>query len=199
MRARVFGLALLTGLLIVGAALAADTYKIDPVHSYVGFSVRHMVISDVKGKFTDFEGTIVYDEEDITRSSVEVTIKAASINTGNDRRDEDLRSENFFEVEKYPLITFKSKKIEKRGDDYVMVGDLTMHGVTKEVAFPFKILGKVADPWGNTRIGAEASLTLDRRDFGIVYDRALEGGGLVVGNEVKIDLNIEAVKQQKKT
>jgi polyisoprenoid-binding protein YceI len=187
--------ALLVLLAFAGTALSADTYKIDTVHSYVGFSVRHMVLANVKGEFTDFSGTIVYDEADITKSSVEVTIKAASINTGNEKRDADLRSENFFEVEKYPLITFKSKRIEKKGDGYVMVGDLTMHGVTREVSFPFKFLGKIKDPWGNTRIGAEASLVIDRRDFGLKYDKRLDAGGLVVGNEVKIELNVEAVKQ----
>ncbi len=193
---RVLVIPVFAAVLGIGLAYAADTYQIDPVHTHIGFAVRHLVINNVKGEFTDYSGTIVYDESDITNSSVEVTIKAASINTGNAKRDADLRSPNFFDVEKYPLITFKSKRVEKKGDGYRLVGDLTMHGVTREVAMPFKILGKIKDPWGNTRIGAEASLTLDRRDYGLKYAKKIDAGGLVVGNEVKIELNVEAVKQK---
>jgi len=193
---RVLVIPVFAAVLGIGLAYAADTYQIDPVHTHIGFAVRHLVINNVKGEFTDYSGTIVYDESDITNSSVEVTIKAASINTGNAKRDADLRSPNFFDVEKYPLITFKSKRVEKKGDGYRLVGDLTMHGVTREVAMPFKILGKIKDPWGNTRIGAEASLTLDRRDYGLKYAKKIDAGGLIVGNEVKIELNVEAVKQK---
>lgn len=182
-------------LLVASLSFAADTYKTDPAHSAVTFAVKHMMLATVKGKFDEFEGTIVYDEEDITKSSVTFTIKAASINTGNESRDKDLRGANFFEVEKYPEITFKSKQIVKEGDGYVAIGDLTMHGVTKEVKIPFTFLGKVKDPWGNTRIGVEGSLTLNRQDYGISYSRTLDNGGLVVGNEVKVEFSIEAIKQ----
>ena len=182
-------------LLVASLSFAADTYKTDPAHSAVTFAVKHMMLATVKGKFDEFEGTIVYDEEDITKSSVTFTIKAASINTGNESRDKDLRGANFFEVEKYPEITFKSKQIVKEGDGYVAIGDLTMHGVTKEVKIPFTFLGKVKDPWGNTRIGVEGSLTLNRRDYGILYSKTLDNGGLVVGNEVKVEFSIEAIKQ----
>ncbi|MDQ7053998.1 MAG: YceI family protein [candidate division KSB1 bacterium] len=184
------------GLLLVGTALSADRYQIDPVHSSIAFSVRHMVINKVKGNFKEFTGTILYDEKDISKSSVSVTIQAASIDTDNSKRDDHLRSADFFDVQKYPTITFKSKRIVKEGDGYVAIGDLTMHGVTREVRIPFQILGKVVDPWGNTRIGVEASLILNRHDFGISWSKTLDNGGLVVGNEVMIELNIEAIKQK---
>ncbi|SYZ72890.1 conserved exported hypothetical protein [Candidatus Zixiibacteriota bacterium] len=178
------------------SVLGADTYQIDPVHSNIGFTVKHMVISNVKGNFSDFSGTIVYDDKDISKSSVNVTIKTISINTGNQYRDNDLKSGNFFEAEKYPEITFQSTKIEKAVDGFVMTGNLTMRGVTKEVQIPFNILGTIKDPYGNMRMGAEGGLTINRQDYGISFNKALDNGGLVVGNEVKIDLNIEAVNKK---
>ncbi len=183
-------------LFMVMTGFAGDRYQIDPVHSSIGFTVRHMVIANVKGYFKEFSGTIIYDENDITRSSVSVTIKTASINTENPKRDAHLRSPDFFDAEKYREITFKSKRILKEKDGYVAVGDLTMRGVTREIRIPFQILGKVIDPWGNTRLGVEASLKLNRHDYGISWSQTLDSGGLVVGDEVKIDLNIEAVKQK---
>ena len=188
--------AVILGLLLAGTALSADRYQIDPVHSSIAFSVRHMVINKVKGNFKEFSGTIYYDENDITQSSVEVTIKTASINTENPKRDAHLRSPDFFDAANYPEITFRSKRIVKEGDHYVAIGDLTMRGVTREIRIPFEITGKVTDPWGNTRFGVEASLTLNRHDYGISWSKTLDNGGLVVGNEVKIELNIEAVKQK---
>ncbi len=194
MRSTKIILGTLASLLLAIAALGADQYQIDPVHTLIGFSARHLVINNVKGKFTDFSGTILYDEQDITKSSINVTIRAASINTGVDKRDDDLRSANFFEVAKNPEITFHSTRIEKRGEGYVAVGVLAMHGVSKEVAVPFSITGKIKDPWGKERIGVEASLTVDRRDWGITFNKAMDNGGLIVGNEIKIELNVEAVK-----
>ncbi len=182
-------------MLLVPVSYGADTYQIDPVHSSIDFSVRHMVLSNVKGEFADFSGTIMYDSADISKLSADVVIKIPSINTGNSGRDKDLMSPNFFDVEKYPEMTFKSTKIEKKGDTPVMTGILNMHGVSKEISFPISIMGTTKDPWGKFRAGAEASLTIDRRDFGLVYNKTLETGGLIVGNDVKIDLNIEAVKQ----
>ena len=124
-----------------------------------------------------------------------VKIQTASANTENKMRDDDLRSPNFFDVAKYPEITFQSSRIEKQGDGYVCVGTLAMHGVPKEITLPFTILGKIKDPWGNTRIGLEAELKIDRRDWGLTYSKTLDSGGLVVGNDIKIDLNVEAVKK----
>lgn len=182
-------------LALASPALAADTYQIDPVHSRLGFTVRHLTINNVEGRFMDFSGTVQYDEQDITKSSANVTIKATSVNTENNMRDNDLRSANFFDVTKYPTLTFQSSGVEKQGDGYVLVGTLTMHGVSKPIKIPFTILGKVKDPWGNTRVGLEGSLTINRQDYGINYSKTIDNGGLVVSNEVKIQLNIEAVKK----
>ncbi len=180
---------------LTSPASAASVYQIDPVHTSITFSVRHMVISNVKGQFTKFKGTITLDENDLTQSKVNVTIDAASINTGNEKRDADLRSENFLDVKKYPTITFKSKTIEKTGENtYRLIGDLTLHGVTREVQIPVTFHGIINDPWGNRRLGAHAAVTINRQDFGISWSKTLEGGGLVVGNDVHIDINLEAVK-----
>jgi len=177
------------------AALAADTYAIDPVHSSVGFSVQHMVISHVNGTFPDFSGTIVYDEKDPSKCSVTVNIKTASIDTRNQDRDADLRTNKFFDAPKFPEITFTSTRIEKTGDGYIAHGPLTIRGVSKEVVLPFKIGGTAKDPWGKTRLGAQAGLTINRQDFGVSWNKTLDGGGVLIGDEVKIDLAVEGVKQ----
>ncbi len=190
-------------LLVIGAVSlvsfapvwGADEFAIDPVHSSVEFSVRHMMVTNVRGRFREFSGTILYDDKDITKSSVRVVIKTASIDTGNADRDNHLRSPDFFDAAKYPEITFVSTRIEKRGDEYVCIGTLTIRGVSREVAIPFRILGVVKDQRGNTRLGVEAGLTINRLDYGVSWSRALEGGGLVVGNEVKIELNVQAIKR----
>ncbi|MFC1585166.1 YceI family protein [Fibrobacterota bacterium] len=175
--------------------LAADTYEIDPVHSSIGFAVKHLVVSTVKGDFTEFSGTIIADEKDLNNSSVKVAIKAPSINTSNAKRDDHLRAPDFFDVKKYPEITFTSKKVKKQGKGYVLEGTFTMHGVSKEIAIPFAIAGPVKNPWGKYVIGIEGGLTIDRRDYGLTFNKALEGGGLLIGHEVKIELNIEAVRK----
>jgi polyisoprenoid-binding protein YceI len=175
--------------------IAAGDYKIDPAHSIIGFSVRHLEINWVEGRFKDFEGTVHYDDKDVTKSSVEFTAKVESIDTGIAPRDKHLRTADFFEVEKYPTLTFKSTRVERKGKDgFVLHGDLTLKGVTKPVQLPFKITGAVKDPWGNTRFGVEAQTKINRRDFGINYGNAFAGGGLDVGNEVTINLQLEAVK-----
>jgi len=179
----------------VSAAFSGEKYSIDAAHTTTEFAVRHMVISTVKGSFPDVSGEIVYDEEDITRSTVDVRIKVASVNTNNDKRDEHLRSPEFFDAEKYPEITFKSKKIEKNKEGHMLTGILTIRDVSKEVTFPFELTGKVTDPWGSVRIGAEASLKINRQEFGVAWNKVLEGGGLVVGNDVKINISLEAVKK----
>ena len=175
-------------------ARAADTYKIDPVHSSVGFSVRHMVISNVKGKFQEFGGTILLENNKLIEATG--TIQTKSVDTGVAQRDQDLRSANFFDVEKLPTITFKSKRVEKKGEEFVLVGDFTMHGVTKELSLPVKLSGPVKDPWGNSRIGLETRTKLSRKEYGMTYNKALEAGGLVVGDEVEIEINAEAVKEK---
>jgi polyisoprenoid-binding protein YceI len=194
MRYKQFVLAGVASLLVAAVAPGADRYQIDPAHTQIGFSVRHLVISNVQGKFDEFSGTILYDGQDITKSSVSVTIKAASIDTGVGPRDADLRSANFFDATKFPEVTFQSTRIEKRGEGYVALGTLTMHGVAKEVTLPFSVTGVIKDPWGKQRMGVEASLTINRQDWGLSYSKTMDNGGLIVGNDVKIDLNVEAVK-----
>jgi len=181
-------------LLLLSFVFAADTYVVDPGHSRVGFSSTHLVISKVSGNFKEFSGTIVYDEQDITKSSVTGTIKAASINTDNANRDRDLRSANWFDVEKFPDITFESKKVEKKDADVLVTGTLTMHGVSKEIALPVKVRGPVA-AMGQSRIAIEGRIKIDRRDFGLKWDNRLDSGGLVVSNDIEIELAAEAVKK----
>jgi polyisoprenoid-binding protein YceI len=196
MRYKQFVWASAASLLVAAAAPGADRYQIDPAHTQIGFSVRHLVISNVQGKFNEFSGTILYDGQDTTKSSVSVTIKAASIDTGVEQRDSHLRSADFFDAAKYPEVTFQSTRIEKRGEGYVALGTLTMHGVAKEVALPFAIAGPIKDPLGKQRMGVEASLTINRQDWGIAYSQTLDNGGLLVGNDVKIELNVEAVQTE---
>jgi len=181
---------------VAATAGAADTYTFDKVHSDVGFQIRHLV-SKVRGRFTDYEGTILVDKAKPEASSVELKIKAASIDTGNENRDKDLRSPNFFEVEKYPEITFKSTKITpKGGDRYDVTGTLTMHGVTKEVTLPVTFLGFVSAGRMGDRAGFETSITLNRKDYGIVWNRPLDVGGTILGDDVLISINVEANKKQ---
>jgi polyisoprenoid-binding protein YceI len=174
---------------------AADLYSIDPAHSTIGFSVRHLIINNVFGRFKEFSGTINYDSSQISKSSVTFTAKVASIDTGVSQRDEHLRSKDFFEVATHPEMTFTSTKVEKKGNDsFVAYGNFTLKGVTKPIAIPFKVYGPVKDPWGKSRIGVEAALLINRQDYAVTWSQTLDGGGLVVGNEVNIHLNLEAVK-----
>lgn len=185
-------LTLLAGLLLLcGSAMAADQYKIDPVHSNVGFAVKHMVVNTVHGRFNDWSGEIIYDDKDPAKSSVNVTIKTASINTENSDRDTHLKSPDFLDVQKFPEISFQSKSVDKQSDGFVAHGVLTIRGVSKNVDLPFKINGpiKVGD---SNLLGAEASLTINRQDYGVAWSKSLAPGELVVANDVKIDINVEA-------
>ena len=176
-------------------AIPGGDYKIDPAHSTIGFSIRHYEINWVSGRFKDFNGMIHFDDRDVTKSSVEFTAKVESIDTGVAPRDNHLRTADFFEVAKHPEMTFKSTRVERRGkDSYVLHGDFTLKGVTKQVALPFTITGAIKDPRGNTRFGIDAHTKIDRRDYGITWGKALAGGGLDLGNEVTIALALEAVK-----
>lgn len=197
MRRSIIVLTLILALIPASTTLAADKYTIDPAHCHIGFSVRHLVINNIRGRFTDYEGSIIYDEQDITRSSVEITIKAQSVNTDVQPRDEHLRTSEFFDVAKFPDITFKSTRVEKRGTGFAATGLFTMHGVAKEITIPFKINGK-NNFQGGTHLGVEGTVVIDRRDFGISWSATLDNGGLVVGNDVTIELNIEAVRQMEK-
>ncbi|PYQ02833.1 MAG: polyisoprenoid-binding protein [Acidobacteria bacterium] len=180
--------------LAAASAGAADTYTFDKAHSDVGFQIRHLV-SKVRGRFTDYDGTIVVDKARPDASSVELKIRAASIDTGNAKRDEDLRSANFFEVEKYPEITFKSTKITpKGGDSYDVTGILTMHGVTREVTLPVTFLG-FSKMGPMDKAGFETATTLNRKDYGIVWNRPLDVGGTLLGDDVLISISVEANKK----
>jgi polyisoprenoid-binding protein YceI len=185
-------------LLPVSALAQTQSWEADPVHSHVGFSVRHMMISNVKGEFTKYSAK-VQTERDLTKSTVDVSIDVASINTGNAQRDGHLKSPDFFDAAKFPKITFKSKKIVKAGKDgFKVTGDLTIKGKTKEVVLEVKsFVGPVKDPMGGLRSGLEASTKIDRRDFGLTWNKALEAGGVAVGHEVKINLEIELVPAKK--
>lgn len=174
-------------------AFAGEKYEIDASHSNISFTVRHMVVAKVSGSFKKFSGTIIYDEQDVTKSSVTVTIKTTSIDTDNERRDNHLRSGDFFNAATDSAITFVSKKIEKRGEGYVAIGDFTMRGVTKQIELPFTILGKIKDPWGNTRVGIEATTSVNRLEYGVKWDNKLGDGNLVVSDKVDITLTIEAI------
>ena len=170
-------------------------WSFDPSHSSIGFTVRHLMISKVRGHFGTWSGTFDYDAEDPTRSRLDVRIDAASIATRDDKRDAHLRSPDFFDVEKYPELTFASTKIERDGgDDYVVTGDLTIHGVTRSVQLKVEGLGRTRDPWGGERVGFSASTTINRKDFGLHWNVALETGGVLVGEKVEIGIEIEAVR-----
>jgi polyisoprenoid-binding protein YceI len=177
-------------------AATAATYKIDPAHSNVGFSVRHVMVSTVRGSFGKFEGTVAYDPANLAASSVNVTIDAASIDTANDKRDEHLRSADFFDVAKFPTLTFASKRVEGAAGSLKVIGDLTIHGVTKEVTLDVDgPTEAVKNPWGMNVRGASATTTISRKDFGLTWNKALEAGGVVVGDDVKIQLDLELDEQ----
>jgi polyisoprenoid-binding protein YceI len=180
---------------IIQSAFAADTYSIDEAHSTVGFQVRHL-FSNVPGKFDDFTGTILFDEANPEQSSVEVKIKTASIDTGVKMRDDDLRSPNFFDATKFPSTTFKSKSVKKTGENtFDVTGDLTMHGVTKEVVLKAELIGKgTGMKAGSIVSGWDATTALKRSEFGLAWSKVIEGTQ-VVGDDVKIELHIEADKK----
>jgi polyisoprenoid-binding protein YceI len=174
----------------------AATWNIDSDHSDIGFKVRHLMVSNVKGSFEKKSGVVTIDEKDITKSKVSVSIDTASVNTNVAKRDDHLRGPDFFDVAKFPTMTFVSKKVAKAGKGKLKVtGDLTLHGITKEVVLDVDGLTKESkDPWGNTKSGTVASTKINRKDFGLVYNAVLETGGVAVGEEVAITLEIELIK-----
>lgn len=183
-------------LALAPAVHAADTWTIDKGHSEASFQVRHFV-TNVRGRFTDFSGTIVTDSAKPESSTVEFKITTASIDTAVADRDKHLRSADFFDAEKFPEISFKSSSIKASGKDtYAVTGTFTMRGVSKEVTLPVTFLGGVKDPWGNQRAGFETSATLNRKDYGMNWNKALDQGGFVLGDEVKVAINIEAIQKK---
>jgi len=188
---------LITMLVMIPHLVLAATWKIDPAHTTIEFKIRHLMISWVKGVFTEAQGTAVTNEADLTKSSVQIQIKTASINTNNKKRDDHLRSPDFFDVATYPVMTFVSKKVVVAdGKPLEIVGDLTIHGVTREVALEVEDFSQtVTDPWGNIRRGATASTKINRKDYGLTWNKALEAGGVVVGDEVRISLEVEFIRE----
>ncbi|HUP27981.1 MAG TPA: YceI family protein [Chloroflexia bacterium] len=173
----------------------ATTWKIDAGHTTVEFVAKHMMITSVRGRFPDVEGTIAFDEENIANSSVEATIQVATVTSGSEQRDTHLRTGDFFLADEYPTMTFKSTRIEPKGnDEYKVTGDLTIRGVTREVTLDTTIEGRSVSPWGTEAIGFSATVTINRKDFGLNWNVALETGGVLVSEKIKIELNIEAVK-----
>jgi len=169
-------------------------WNLDSDHSTIEFRVTHMVVSKTTGRFTDYAGFIDMDAETGTVKAIEATIKTGSVNTNHEKRDAHLRNADFLDVEHYPTITFKMKNYKKTAEGYTAVGDLTLHGVTKEITLAGQYNGATKDPWGNTRAGFSAEGKLNRKDFGMVWNKTLDSGGLVVGDEVQIRLDIECIK-----
>ncbi|MGH9229436.1 MAG: YceI family protein [Acidimicrobiales bacterium] len=172
----------------------AGTWAIDPIHSEIGFSARHLMVTKVRGRFEKFEGEIVTGD-DILDTRATLTVDLNSINTGNEDRDNDLRSSNYFEVDKYPAMTYRSSGLRVDGDGYVADGELTVKDVTHPVSLRVEFHGVGADPWGGTRAGLSATGEINRKDFGVTFDMPMDGGGLVVGEKVQLALEIEAILQ----
>jgi polyisoprenoid-binding protein YceI len=174
--------------------MAQETWKVDAAHSSVGLSVRHMVIAKVHGKFSRWTADLALDTQDFTRSSVSVAIEAASIDTGVGDRDNHLRSPDFLDVEKHPTIQFKSRRVEAPSkEELKVVGDLTIHGVTREVVLVAEYGGRGKDPWGNERVGFTATTSINRKDFGLTWNQALETGGVLVADKVEVQIELQAV------
>jgi len=175
--------------------MATNQWNIDAAHSGINFSIRHMVVSKVRGRFAKYTGTLSLDDSDITRSVVEATIDAASIDTGTPERDVHLRSADFFDVEQFPVLRYRSTRIERlSAERYRVVGDLTIRGVTREVELDVDYGGRAKDPWGNERVGFVARASVDQKDFGLQWNQVLEAGGVLVGDRVDIEVDIQAVK-----
>ena len=183
--------------IVAPGLLHAAPWEFDPAHTGVHFKVRHLMISSVRGEFEKVSGKIVYDEADVTKSSADITIDTGSINTRVAKRDEHLRSPDFLDVAKHPAITFKSKRVDKEGNGTLkMTGDLTVRGVTKEVVLTVEgPTHAIKDPGGNLRVGGQATTKILRKDFGLVWNKALEAGGVVVGDEVEITIDVEIYKK----
>ncbi len=192
------GIVLFAALLLGAAPVRAATWEVDSAHSGAHFSVRHLMVSNVRGELTKLTGTLVLDDKDLSKSSIEVSIDVSTINTGEPKRDEHLKSPDFFDAAKFPTMVFKSKKVEAAGAGKLKVtGDLTIHGITKSVVLDVEgPSAEIKDPWGNARRGASATTKINRKDFGLSWNKALEAGGVAVGEEVSITLDVEFTKKK---
>ena len=175
--------------------MSTTRWAIDPTHSSVGFKVKHMMFTNVKGNFEKYEATIISEEDDFTNASIEFSADINSINTNNVDRDTHLKSGDFFDAENHPKLTFKASSFTKSGDDYEIAGDLSMRGVTKFVKFPAEFSGLMTDPWGNTKAGLNISGKINRKDWGLNWNSALETGGVLVSEEVKLEIELQLAKQ----
>lgn len=177
-------------------AATTGTWEIDPTHTSIGFVTRHAMVAKVRGGFTDFAGSLTLDGANPAASSADLTIVAASFDSSNTDRDAHVKSADFLDVEQFPTLTFQSTSVSaKSADEFVVTGDLTIHGVTKTVPVTFELLGISQDPWGNTRIGFEGKAEISRKDFGLVWNVALETGGVLVSDTVKLEFEVAAVKK----
>jgi polyisoprenoid-binding protein YceI len=195
---RVFCISAAAVILSVPASAATSTWQIDPAHTAAEFAVKHLMISTVRGAFKGVTGTVVWDDQDITKSTVNVTIDATTVDTSEPKRDADLKSDHFFEVAKYPTITFKSTKVAQAGAAKLKVtGDLTIHGVTKQVVLEVDgPSASVKDPWGNTRAAISATTKINRQDYNVKWNATMDGGGVVVSDDVNITIDLEMTKQK---
>jgi polyisoprenoid-binding protein YceI len=193
-RSSLHSLALLGALIAAPAFAEPVEWAVDPGHSHVGFGVSHMVVSEVEGEFKTFQGKVLLDEKDPTKSQVEFTIDAASINTNNEDRDKHLKSPDFFDVQKFPKLSFKASKISKAGKGYKLAGALTIHGVTKEVTLDATLSEAVQNPWGKLVRAVKVSGKIKREDFGLSWNKTLDKGGLLVGSEVTLNVKLELNK-----
>ncbi|HWY45699.1 MAG TPA: YceI family protein [Candidatus Sulfotelmatobacter sp.] len=199
--ARKFGVvAILAAAMALQTPAATTTWQIDPAHTAAQFAVKHMMISTVRGEFKNVTGTVIWDDQDVTKSKVNVTIDTKTVNTGEEKRDQDLKSDKFFDVANFPTMTFVSKKVETNGAGKLKVtGDLTIRGVTKEAVLNVEgPAAAIKDPWGNTRSAASATTQVNRQDFGVKWNANLDGGGVVVGDTVAITIDLEMIKQAAK-
>ncbi len=194
MKLNSFITALIASFIFVNTGVASQTFEVDPSHASIGFKIEHLVISKVKGDFREFSATLVLDDEgQLNEASSDIEV--ASIDTGITKRDDHLRSADFFDVNKYPKISFKSKAVRQNAGNNVLIGDLTIHGVTRQVELPYKIKGPVKGPMGNTRIGFEASTIINRKDYGLTWSKTLETGGVIVGEELELLIDLEAIEK----
>ena len=180
---------------VATVAALSGTYVLDPAHTRVGFVARHAMVTKVRGQFNEFEGSAVVDGTDLTRSTVQLTIQAASIDTRNEQRDGHLRSNDFLAMEEYPQITFVSTAVEQTGPTgFDVTGDLTIKGVTNSVTIPFEFEGAATDPFGNQRVGFEGSVVINRKDYGVTWNAALETGGVLVSEKITLEFEVSAIK-----
>jgi polyisoprenoid-binding protein YceI len=187
----------LAAILSLPASAATSTWQLDPAHSAAQFSVRHLAISTVRGAFSKVTGTVIFDDKDVSKSSVDVTIDVSTVDTREPNRDKDLRSDHFFDVAQYPTMTFKSKKVEQAGTGKLKItGDLTIHGVTKEVVLDVDgPSAPVKDPWGNQRVAVNATTKINRQDYGVKWNATMDNGGVVVGDDVAINIDAEMIQK----